>query len=241
MPEMANRPLVLAHRGASLKAAENTLEAFRLAAELGADGVELDARRTADGVIVVSHDPVIPGFGLLVEHPFARLRAEAPSVPTLEEALVVLTEAFDLMVNIEIKCFPTEPDADPERIVVRSVLEMVEQRNLYEKVIVSSFELDAVDLVRTLDARVTTGWLTSGLAPATTLPIAAARGHAWLNPDRSTMTGAAAVEAVADAAEKGVRLDVWTVDAPHEIAALAGAGVDAIITNAPDIARAVIG
>ena len=240
MPEMATRPLVLAHRGACRRAAENTIEAFRLAGELGADGVELDARRTADGVIVVSHDPVIEGFGLLVEHPFAKLRAEVPSVPTLDEAFVVLTATLDLLVNVEIKCFPTEPDADPERIVVRAVLEMIRRRDLYEKVIVSSFELDAVDVARTLDARVATAWLTSGLAPATTLPIAAARGHAWLHPDRSTMSGASAVAAVADAAANGVRLDVWTVDAPDEIAALAEAGVDAIITNVPDIARAIL-
>ena len=241
MPEMANRPLVLAHRGASRRAPENTLEAFLLAGELGADGVELDARRTADGVVVVSHDPVIEGFGLLVEHPFAKLRADVPSVPTLEEAFAVLTETLDLLVNVEIKCFPTEPDADPERSVVRAVLAMVARRNLYEQVIVSSFELDAVDVARTLDPRVTTAWLTSGLDPATTVPIAAARGHAWLHPDRSTMNGAAAVAAVTDAAAKGVRLDVWTVDTPHEIAALAGAGVDAIITNVPDIARSVLG
>jgi glycerophosphoryl diester phosphodiesterase len=241
MPEMANRPLVLAHRGASRRAPENTIEAFRLAGELGADGVELDARRTADGVIVVSHDPVVEGFGILVQHPFAKLRAEVPSVPTLEEAFVMLTETLDLLVNVEIKGFPTEPDADPERIVVRAVIEMVERRDLYQKVIVSSFDLDAVDVARTLDARVATAWLTSGLAPEMTVPIAAARGHAWLHPDRSTMLGASAVAAVADAMVNGVRLDVWTVDAPHEIAALAGAGVDAIITNVPDVARSVLG
>ena len=240
MPEMADRPLVLAHRGACKRAPENTIEAFRLAAELGADGVELDARRTADGVIVVSHDPVIEGFGLLLAHPFAKLRAEVPSVPTLGEVLALLTGELDLLVNIEIRCFPTEPDADPERVVVRAVVEMVGRGDLYEKVIVSSFELDAIDVVRTLDARIPTAWLTSGLAPETTVPIAAARGHAWLHPDRSTMTGAAAVAAVAEAAANGVRLDVWTVDTPHEIAALAGAGVDAIITNVPDVARTVI-
>jgi glycerophosphoryl diester phosphodiesterase len=241
LPAMPSRPLVLAHRGACRRAPENTLEAFRLAAAMGADGVELDARRTADGVLVVSHDPVVEGFGLLVEHRFAELRSEVPSVPTLEEAFAVLTGFDGFVVDVEIKCFPTEPDADPERVVVRGVLELVERHNLYERVIVSSFELDAVDTVRTLDPRVVTAWLTSGLLPATTVPIAAARGHAWLHPDRSTMSGAAAGPAVTDAAAHGVRLDVWTVDAPAEIAALAEAGVDAIITNVPDVARSVLG
>jgi len=237
---MPGRPLVLAHRGACRRAPENTLEAFRLAGDLGADGVELDVRRTADAVLVVSHDPVVEGFGLLVEHPFSALRAGVPRVPTLDEAFDLLTEELDLVVNVELKCFPTEPDADPGRVVVRGVVDAIEQRDLYEQVVVSSFELDAIDAVRTLDARVVTAWLTSGLAPAMTAPIAAARGHAWLHPDRSTMSGAAAGAAVADAASRGLRLDVWTVDAPDEIAALAEAGVDAIITNVPDVAVAVL-
>jgi glycerophosphoryl diester phosphodiesterase len=237
---MPGRPLVLAHRGACRRAPENTLEAFRLAGDLGADGVELDVRRTADAVLVVSHDPVVEGFGLLVEHPFSALRAGVPRVPTLDEAFDLLTEELDLVVNVELKCFPTEPDADPGRVVVRGVVDAIEQRDLYEQVVVSSFELDAIDAVRTLDARVVTAWLTSGLAPAMTAPIAAARGHAWLHPDRSTMSGAAAGAAVADAASRGLRLDVWTVDAPDEIAALAEAGVDAIITNVPDVAVGVL-
>jgi glycerophosphoryl diester phosphodiesterase len=235
---------VLAHRGASRRAPENTVEAFQAARDLGADGVELDVRRTSDGVLVLSHDPVITGFGLLVEHTFEHLRATVPSVPTLEEAFDALS---GMIVNVEIKCFPTEPDADPERLVARGVVEMVARRDLFEQVIVSSFELAAVDIVRTLDVRVATAWLTSGLAATTTMPIAAARGHAWLNPDRATMTassadGPAAVDAaVREAVAHGVRLDVWTVDDPDEIAALAAAGVDAIITNVPDVALAVLG
>src|ERR1700687_3544713 len=119
MPTKPSRPLVLAHRGACRRAPENTLDAFRVARDLGADGVELDVRRTRDGVLVLSHDPVIDGFGLLVEHPFERRRARVPSVPTLEEAFDALA---GMLVNVEIKCFPIEPDADPERLVVRGVV-----------------------------------------------------------------------------------------------------------------------
>jgi glycerophosphoryl diester phosphodiesterase len=235
---MAHRPLVLAHRGASRRAPENTIAAFRLARELGADGVELDVRRTRDGVLVVSHDPHVDDFGLLVEHSFTELRAAVPRVPTLEEAF----DALDgMIVNVEIKCFPTEPDADPERLVARGVVALLDRRGVHDRAMVSSFELDAVDVVRALDARVVTGWLTSGLAPATSLPIAAARGHAWLNPDRASMTGVGATDAVREAAELGIRLDVWTVDDPGEISALAAAGVDAIITNVPDVALGSLG
>jgi glycerophosphoryl diester phosphodiesterase len=235
---MADRPLVLAHRGASRRAPENTIEAFRVARDLGADGVELDVRRTRDGVLVLSHDPVVPGFGLVVEQPFAALRAAVPSVPTLEEAFAALD---GLIVNVEIKCFPTEPDADPERVVVHGVVALLDRLAVHERVIVSSFELDAVDLVRALDARVATGWLTFGLTPADALPVVADRGHAWLNPDRASMRGPAAADAVHAAAARGIRLDVWTVDDPDEIAALAAAGVDAIITNTPDVALRALG
>jgi glycerophosphoryl diester phosphodiesterase len=237
MPGIAARPLVLAHRGACRQAHENTVEAFEIARELGADGVELDVRRTLDGVLVVSHDPAVDGLGLLVEHSFAHVRATVPRVATLEEAFDALT---GMIVNVEIKCFPTEPDADPERLVARGVVELIARRDLYEQVIVSSFELDAVDVVHGLDPRVTTAWLTSGLAPATTLPIAAARGHAWLHPDRATMSAAVVETAVREAAAQHIRLDVWTVDEPDDIAMLAAAGVDALITNVPDIALAVL-
>ncbi len=80
---MVERPqTVIAHRGASAAAAENTIEAFALAAELGADGVELDARRTADGQVVVHHDAHLPDGRVIVDLSAADLPAH---VPTLAE------------------------------------------------------------------------------------------------------------------------------------------------------------
>ena len=69
------RPLVLGHRGAPRAARENTVEAFRRAVELGADGVELDVRRTADDVLVVHHDPAVEGVGPIVGATAAELAA----------------------------------------------------------------------------------------------------------------------------------------------------------------------
>src|SRR5438045_594778 len=76
---MSRRPLVLGHRGASAAARENTLAAFTRAREMGADGVELDVRRTADGVLVVHHDPDAEGVGLIRSVTFADLRAARPA------------------------------------------------------------------------------------------------------------------------------------------------------------------
>jgi glycerophosphoryl diester phosphodiesterase len=232
---MVGRPLVLAHRGASRVAPENTIEAFSRARELGADGVELDVRRTADDVLVVHHDPHVDDFGLIAAHSFAALRAARPDAPTLVE---VLAECKGLLVNVEIKCLPWEPDADgADRPVVRAVAAAL--RAHAPDAIVSSFDLDAVDACRVIAPELATAWLTSGQDVATASAIAAAHGHLWLHPDcRATLAEPdAGIQAAHD---HGLRVDVWTVDEPDEIRVLAAAGVDAIVTNAPDVALAAL-
>jgi glycerophosphoryl diester phosphodiesterase len=237
---MADRPLVLGHRGASHARPENTLAAFARARELGADGVELDARRSADGWIVVHHDPAVVGFGLIAEHGFTALRAAHPEIPTLVEALEACA---GMIVNVEIKCLPWEPDADTDRVVVRSVGEIVRVAARTgapgSEFIVSSFDLGAVDASLAFAPEITTAWLTSGQAIVSAAPVAIAHGHAWLNPDRVSALSAAPAE-IADAQRSGLRVNVWTVDEPSEIATLAAVGVDAIITDVPDVALDVL-
>jgi glycerophosphoryl diester phosphodiesterase len=234
---MPASPLVFAHRGASRAEAENTLAAFARARALGADGVELDVRRTSDAVLVVHHDPDIEGFGLLAEQPFARVRRERPAVPTLDEAL---HECAGMLVNVEIKCLPWEPDADtPDRAVVHAVIAAVRTRDA--TVIVSSFDLGAVDACRAAAPELATAWLTSGQDIETAGTIARERGHGWLNPDRASALAACDSGAIARARERELLISVWTVDEPDDIRALARAGVDAIITNVPDVARAALG
>lgn len=207
-----------------------------MARALGADGVELDVRRTADGVAVVHHDPHVEGYGLVFAQPFAALRARQPHVPTLAEALDVLDGLF---VNIEMKCLPWDPDPDAAGDVARHVAEVIAQRSLHEQVVVSSFDLDAVTAVRGIDAAITAGWLTHQMPVATAAPIAAERGLAWLHPDRTAVVDDAD-QAVALAHELGLRLDVWTVNDPDDVRVLARAGVDAIITDVPDVALDVL-
>ncbi len=90
-------PRILAHRGASRVARENTVEAFVGAAALGADGVELDVHRSADGELVVHHDAEAPGLGVLAEHSVDDIRRVLPYVPTLAE---VLDACAELLVNV---------------------------------------------------------------------------------------------------------------------------------------------
>ncbi len=228
-------PLVIGHRGAPRIARENTIAAFAAARATGADGVELDARRTADGVLVVHHDPEVPGFGVIASRTFADLRAAEPDIPTLAD---VLDACAGMIVNVEIKCLPWEPDADDtDHSVVRAVVDVV--RAQARDAIVSSFDLTAVDAVRTFEPALATAWLTSGQPLASAAAIAAEHGHTWLHPDRvrARADGAAGVDAAHGA---GVRVDVWTVDEPDEMRALAEAGVDAIVTNVPDVAVKVL-
>ncbi len=236
---VVDRPLVLGHRGASFARPENTLVAFAKARELGADGVELDARRTADGELVVHHDPHVDGFGIIVEQPFASLRAAHPEIPTLAEALEACA---GMMVNVEIKCLPWEPDPDtPERSVVRAVVDLLRAGASVPvaDLIISSFDLGAVDASHTLAPEIATGWLTSGQVLSAAAPVVVEHGHAWLNVDRDAALRAAPDD-VAAAHRSGLKVNVWTVDEPDQIATLARAGVDAIITNVPDVAVATL-
>ncbi|MFI5235523.1 MAG: glycerophosphodiester phosphodiesterase, partial [Gemmatimonadales bacterium] len=105
------RPVVLAHRGASGYAYENSLASFRLAREMGADGVELDIHATTDGALVVHHDPELAGLGVISAHTLAEVRRVAlpngEPVPVLEEVLAALG-AFTIWV--EVKTLPPQFD-----------------------------------------------------------------------------------------------------------------------------------
>jgi glycerophosphoryl diester phosphodiesterase len=231
---MAGRPLVLGHRGASAVAPENTVAAFSKARELGADGVELDVRRTADDVLVVHHDAVITGVGAVVELTFAGVRAARPALPTLGEALEAL---HGMVVNAEVKCLPWEIDADQDGSVMRATIDALAART--GPTIVSSFYLGAVDLARAYAPDLTTAWLTHGQEVVAAANIAVDHGHQWLNPDAGSAITAGS-EGIAAAHTAGVRVGVWTVDDPDDARALATAGADVIISNVPDLMIAAL-
>jgi glycerophosphoryl diester phosphodiesterase len=199
--------------------------------------VELDVRLTADGVAVVHHDPQLEGYGLLRDRPFADLRAADPDVPTIEEAL---DELAGLVVNIELKCLPWDPDPDPDGLTRRLVTRAVAEHDAFDRVVVSSFDLNALGPMRDLDARFVTGWLTHGQPVESTAALAAERGAQWLHPDRAAVTvdPSRTRETVH---EYDLRVNVWTVNDVDEMRALVAAGVDGIITDVPDVAREVVG
>jgi glycerophosphoryl diester phosphodiesterase len=220
---------VIGHRGASHDHPENTLEAFAGARELGADWVELDVRVTADGHLVVHHDPALADGRVIASLARADL---PPSVPTLAEALAVCSP---MGVNVEIKNDTTEPDFDEARSMVGPVLEVIEASGV--EALISSFDFEVLEAVHRL-GDVGTGYLVY-LAddPIDAVTRAADAGHDALHPWYG-FVDRALVDRCHDI---GLEINVWTADEPEWIAKLADWGVDGIVTNRPDVALRTLG
>ncbi len=234
-----SRPIVLGHRGAPRVARENTLDALVRALGCGADGVEIDARLTADGVAVLSHDPALAPVGPVAEATFAHLRRLAPWVPTLEEALDACAGS---LVNIELKALPWEPDFSPDHRLVTTVATVLEDRGAGDQVLVSSFHLEALDRIRALRPEAPTAFLTlPGVPPLAAIALARERGHSALHPETRSLAGDTAARVVEQAHANGIRVHVWTVNEPDEMRRLAELGADGIVTDVPDLAVATLG
>ena len=222
---------VWAHRGSAERARENTLAAFRAARDCGADGVELDVRSTADGVLVVHHDALLDG------RPVAAVEAaDLPGwLPTLEAAL---EECRGLAVDIEVKNLPTEAGYDPDEGTAVAVARLVSALGPDPGVVISAFAMATIDAARAAGPGVATGWLTlAAFDQMEVLHQAVAHQHTALHPRHEAVTP----ELVAAAHDLGVAVHAWTVDDPARIRELADAGVDAVITNAAAAALAALG
>jgi len=214
-------------------AQENTIDAFQLAAKLGADAVELDARRTADGVLVVHHDDTVPSSDRpIVAMTRSELHAAAPWVPDLAEAL---TACAAMWVDIEVKNDPRDADWDPDDSVARAIAADHDGGDI----VVTSFNPQTVAVASTAGLR--TGLLIGrGIDPTEAALTATRAGHEFLLPHYSTLAGDHGEHVVAAAVRAGIELAAWTVDDPSDILRLAHLGVGGIATNAPDIAWAAL-
>ncbi|HNS52346.1 MAG TPA: glycerophosphodiester phosphodiesterase family protein [Anaerolineae bacterium] len=239
------RTLNFGHRGASRAAPANTLAAFSRAADLGADGVELDVHLSRDGHLVVIHDfslsATTNGDGLVRDKTLAELKElDAGSwfdpafagerIPTLQE--VVDAVGHRLLLNIELKSQGGE-----EAGLVAAVLELIERNHLLGKVVISSFNRQAVLTVRQVDPRVPVGLLFD-IDPFATLrpwPRNLARPEA-LHPYHRMLSRAY----VRWAKWRGYRIHTWTVDDPARMRRLAEWGVEIVITNRPDLLAQVL-
>ena len=208
------------------------MESFRLARELGADAVELDVRRTTDGVLVVHHDCRLPDERLIAATTYIDLPEH---VPTLAEAL---DACEGMWVNVEIKNDPSEPDFDEtESIADETIAHLLARndmaRNDMASWVISCFRIETVDRCRALAPQIRTAWLCVD-APADVADVLVAKGHCAIHPwvkhlEQST---------VAACHNAGLQVNTWTCDDPARMAELIEWGIDGIVTNVPDVAVA---
>jgi glycerophosphoryl diester phosphodiesterase len=213
--------LIVAHRGSHDIHRENSVAAFREAVTRGADGIELDLRRSRDGVGVIHHDAALADGRVIAETLAADLGAD---VCTLGDALDACAGAF---VNIEIKNQLGEPGHDPDARVVEVLAVELERRpDAPSRWLISSFDATTLATARHRLPRVRTAYLTAH-DPASALDTVMANGHPWWHPWDQTLH----VDDVRRAHANGVGVTVWTCNDSSRMAMWMGAGVDAVCTD----------
>lgn len=229
--------LLLAHRGASADAPENTLEAFAEAVRQGADGVELDAMVCGSGEVVVCHDERLDRLAHqpweVRTTPWWKLsRADvgtplgfAPArIPLLEEVLDALPEHF--LVNIELKC-----DRFDDGGLAAGVARLLRERDLAGRVVVSSFNPLCLFRLAAVAPTLRRGFLIDPDKPWALQAYALSplvSSHS-VHPFHEACTP----ERVAAWNDAGLRVAAWTVDDPRRARELRDLGVSYLITNRP--------
>jgi glycerophosphoryl diester phosphodiesterase len=219
--------LVLAHRGASAQAPENTPEAFALADRMGADGVELDVRRVFDGRLLVAHDPL----------PESIDDVDAMGLARFDDVLDACGDR--MLVNVEIKNSEAEAGYDPTMAVVAPVLDALRRRGprATQRWLISSFSWSTVAACRELAPDIGTAWLTSAEVDAATVERVALAGHRALHPWEPQVDESL----VARCHQHGLAVNAWTCNDPARLVALSAVGVDGVCTDVPDVAMSALG
>ncbi len=224
-------PQVFAHRGLHREVRENTLDAFRAAVALGVDGVELDVRRTADGALVVHHDPVVDG--LVISQ--SRWRELPTYIPTLDESMWALG---GVRVNVEIKNYrdDSEPTYDESGSFATQVVTFLHEAGWDESVIISCFDLETCVVVRSLDSMMPIGWLLWAVDPHLALTQAHVLGLNAINPHFSVVDEGV----IGQATSLGLDVNVWTVNKASDIEKMKTLGVSSIISDDPGLVREIL-
>jgi len=226
---MTDEPLLIGHRGAPHLARENTVAAFRKALEAGLDGIETDVQRTADGALVLHHDPVLPDGASIASFPVATLRGRAPHVPLLADLLPVMLEFPAARLNLEVKT--AAPHHDSRAADLCSALAAwpaaVRERtwlSTFDPLLLLSLEeeLSAVAAVVPL-AFLMSSPTAERLLPV--LPVAAVHPHHAL----------VSTERVRGWHERGLLVHAWTINDLGLARRLLDAGVDGLIGDLPDL------
>lgn len=243
-------PAIFAHRGANKNSGadkdlpENTMAAFAAAIEVDADGIELDVQLTRDRRIVVCHDETVDrvsdGHGLVVEHTFEELMRlnfaanfpdqEPARIPLLDDVLALLAPT-DLSLNIELKNGVIRYDQLEE-----SVVDAVHSHQMADRVVLSSFNHRSLVHLSQIAPGIRRGVLYSNDL-ADPWDYATRIGVQAVHPSGLLLRGRDDVPTFHAA---GLSVRAWTLDEPDQIREAAQLGVDAVITNDPQGARAAL-
>jgi len=241
------QPLIIAHRGASAHAPENTLAAFNMALDMGADGIELDVMLSQDQELVVMHDDTVDrttnGSGRVKEFSYRTLKdldaGKAFAERFSGEHVPTLTEVFEqlggkLLINVELKNY-----ASPFDDLTYKVIDLVESNKLADSVILSSFNPLNLSRAFRRNPAIKRGLLTFPKALGSLLrgPVGRLFPYNALHPYFSDVNK----RMIDHMHNLGRQVNVWTVDDPVEIRLLSQMGVDMIICNDPLGARQVLG
>ena len=249
----ADQPLIAAHRGGALLWPENSLLAFRNAAELGADLLETDVHLTADGEVVILHDPTLDRttngrgpVGAMKMADVAKLKLKTADGKLVDETVPKLTELFDVMqlgsaqLLLEIK---VNAQRTPYPGIEKKVLDLVRANGLRDRVFIMAFEEATLTRVRAIDPDIRTVLLVSqGRAKNAA---GAREAVKWTTAARANVLGidhrVLDAEVVSAAHAANVRVAAWTVNEESDLKRVIGLGVDVVISDRPDLARKAAG
>jgi glycerophosphoryl diester phosphodiesterase len=221
---------IVAHRGASKLAHENTIDSFLAAVSLGADMVELDVRKCGDGTLVVFHDPWLsraarrsPISRLTLREINRRTAKRGFSVPTVEETFRTLSRKT--LLDIELK----EPGYEAD------VVALARRHFDINGFVLTSFDPRIIAAVKAVDPHLQTGFI---VATAEGAALCDSSPAEVLAPEKRLFS--AHRQLFANAKSRGKKIAVWTVDGTEVLTRLLiDPLVDAIITNRPDKALAL--
>jgi glycerophosphoryl diester phosphodiesterase len=242
------KPAIFAHRGASALAPENTLAAFQLAVDLGAHAIELDAKLTLDGEVVVFHDRSLArttgAGGMVGETSLDALREldagsffasafHGEKIPTLDEVFAQV--GGKIYVNVELTNYANPNDELPEKVA-----ELVRRYNLEEQVLFSSFNPSALNRIKKLLPKAPLGFLALPGRPGML-------ARSWfgglmvpylaLHPE----AGDVSRKLIERLHRRGARVHTYTVNDPDQMRQFFQMGVDGIFTDDPGLGLKVLG
>ncbi|HIE25626.1 MAG TPA: glycerophosphodiester phosphodiesterase [Anaerolineales bacterium] len=239
MLENLPSPIIFAHRGASAQAPENTLAAFELALEQGADAIELDVKLSSDQIPVVIHDPTVDrttdGSGTVANLSLSALKeldaGDGQKIPTLDE--VFERVGGKLLINVELTNYKTRDDQ-----LVDKVVEVVKKHNLADNIIFSSFLPKNLKRTAKLLPQTPRGLLAlPSLLGFFVRKFLFRKGDFQALHPYLTDTSKRQIQ---NAHLNNRRVHVWTVNDPEDMHRLADWGVDGIFTDDVKLAVKVL-